>query len=61
MPEGLVQVRPVILLDLAVYIVLGECQQDTAPTLSNTLCALRALLSYRSPRLGECQQAWHEY
>ena len=45
MPEGLVQVRPVKLLDLEVYTVLDECQQNRAPTLSNPLCALRALLA----------------
>ena len=53
MPKGLVQVGLVKLLDLVVYTVLGEGQQDSAPTVSNPQSALQALLSYRTLRLNE--------
>ena len=52
MQERLVQVRPVKLLDLVVYNVLDEGQQDIVPTVSNPRCARRALLSYRTLRLN---------
>ena len=45
MPEGLVQVRPIKLLDLEEYTILGECQQNCVPTLSNSLCALEHFLA----------------
>ena len=56
MPEGLVQVGPAKLLDLAVYTILDEGQQDSAPTVSNPHSARRALLSYRTLCLGKSQQ-----
>ena len=61
MPERLVQVGPVKLLDLAVYTVLDESQQDSVSSVSNPHCAQRALLSYRTLRLDESQQTQHEY